>query len=108
MRLAPRTIFVPCLAAALAVAFLLGSQASFGAPAAPVSFADAGAAIRTRTLANGLQVIVWPDHRIPSVALFNWVHVGSRNEGSGTTGLAHFFEHMMFNGTARRPQGEFD
>ena len=73
-----------------------------------MSFADAGAAIQTHTLANGLQVIVWPDHRIPSVALFNWVRVGSRNEGSGTTGLAHFFEHMMFNGTARRAQGEFD
>ncbi len=77
-----------------------------GAP--PVSFAEAGASIQTRTLANGLQVIVWPDHRIPSVTLFNWVRVGSRNEGSGTTGLAHFFEHMMFNGTARRSQGEFD
>ncbi len=75
---------------------------------APMSFASTGAAIQTRTLGNGLQVIVWPDHNIPSVALFNWVHVGSRNEGSGTTGLAHFFEHMMFNGTSRRAQGEFD
>ena len=71
-------------------------------------FAAAAAAIHSRTLTNGMQVIVWPDHNIPSVALFNWVHVGSRNEGSGTTGLAHFFEHMMFNGTTRRAQGEFD
>jgi zinc protease len=59
-------------------------------------------------LSNGLQVIVWPDHNIPNVTLHNWVHVGSRNEGSGTSGLAHFFEHMMFNGTARHPQGDFD
>jgi zinc protease len=81
---------------------------SVATAAAPMSFASTGAAIQTRTLANGLQVIVWPDHNIPSVALFNWVHVGSRNEGSGTTGLAHFFEHMMFNGTSRRAQGEFD
>ena len=73
-----------------------------------MSFAATGAAIQTRTLANGMQVIVWPDHHIPSVALFNWVRVGSRNEGSGTTGLAHFFEHMMFNGTAHRSQGEFN
>ena len=73
-----------------------------------MSFAEAGAAVKTHTLANGLQVVVWPDHRIPSVTLYNWVRVGSRNEGSGTTGLAHFFEHMMFNGTARRKQGEFD
>ena len=60
------------------------------------------------TLANGMQIIVWPDHDIPNVALFNWVHVGSRNEVPGITGLAHFFEHMMFNGTSTRPQGEFD
>ena len=61
--------------------------------AAAVSFADAGAVIESRTLANGMQIIVWPDHRIPSVSLYNWVRVGSRNESSGRTGLAHFFEH---------------
>ena len=73
-----------------------------------MSFAATGAAIQTRTLDNGLTVIVWPDHNIPSVALFNWVHVGSRNEGTGTTGLAHFFEHMMFNGTSNHERGEFN
>lgn len=101
------------LAAGLGVALLCAGIAAGAADApatdtVPMSFTDAGAAIQTRTLANGLQVIVWPDHRIPSVALYNWVRVGSRNEGSGTTGLAHFFEHMMFNGTARRAQGEFN
>ena len=60
------------------------------------------------TLANGMQIIVWPDHDIPEVALYNWVHAGSRNEVPGITGLAHFFEHMMFNGTSTRPPGEFD
>src|ERR1700683_2608958 len=75
---------------------------------APRSFADAAATVRSTTLANGLQIIVWPDHNIPNVALNNWVHVGSRNEGNGTTGLAHFFEHMMFNGSFRHPRGEFD
>jgi len=74
----------------------------------PRSFADATAQVRSRTLANGLQVVIWPDHNIPSVALHNWVRVGSRNEGTGRTGLAHFFEHMMFNGTSRRAPGEFD
>ena len=59
-------------------------------------------------LANGMQIIVWPDHNIPSVALYNWVRVGSRNESPGLTGLAHFFEHMMFNGTSHRAPGEFD
>ena len=78
------------------------------AASAPRSFADAAASVRSTTLANGLKIIVWPDHNIPNVALYNWVHAGSRNEGSGTTGLAHFFEHMMFNGSSRHPRGEFD
>jgi zinc protease len=64
--------------------------------------------IRSITLANGMKVIVWPDKDIPNVAMYNWVRVGSRNEAPGITGLAHFFEHMMFNGTSRRQPGEFD
>ena len=59
-------------------------------------------------LANGMKIIVWPVHNIPNVALYNWVRAGSRNEAPGITGLAHFFEHMMFNGTARRRPGDFD
>ena len=66
------------------------------------------AQVQSVTLANGMQIIVWPDRDIPNVALYNWVRVGSRNEEPGITGLAHFFEHMMFNGTSRRAQGEFD
>lgn len=64
--------------------------------------------VRSVTLANGMQIIVWPDRDIPNVALYNWVRVGSRNEVPGITGLAHFFEHMMFNGTSKRAPGEFD
>src|SRR5882724_5030098 len=64
--------------------------------------------VRATTLANGLKIIVWPVHDIPNVALNNWVRAGSRNEAPGITGLAHFFEHMMFNGTTRRQPGEFD
>jgi len=55
-----------------------------------------------------MRVIVWPVHDIPNVALYNWVRAGSRNEAPGITGLAHFFEHMMFNGTTSRQPGEFD
>ena len=65
-------------------------------------------AVRAATLANGMRVIVWPVRNIPNVALYNWVRAGSRNEAPGATGLAHFFEHMMFNGTSRHPPGEFD
>src|ERR1700733_9403061 len=64
--------------------------------------------VRATTLANGLKIVVWPVHDIPSVALNNWVRAGSRNEAPGITGLAHFFEHMMFNGPTRRQPGEFD
>ena len=64
--------------------------------------------VRATTLANGMKIIVWPVQNIPSVALYNWVRAGSRNEAPGITGLAHFFEHMMFNGTTRREPGEFD
>src|SRR3984957_3597620 len=74
----------------------------------PRAFADAASQVRSRTLANGLTLLVWPNHNIPSVSLHNWVRAGSRNEGGGRTGLAHFFEHMMFNGTSRHARGEFD
>ena len=84
---------------------LLAATMSFASAQAQVPGANQVQAV---TLANGLQVIVWPDHDIPNIALFNWVHAGSRNEVPGITGLAHFFEHMMFNGTTRRAQGEFD
>ena len=64
--------------------------------------------IRAHTLDNGLRIIVWPDHDIPNVVMYNFVRAGGRNEYPGITGLSHFFEHMMFNGTQRRVQGEFD
>jgi zinc protease len=64
--------------------------------------------VESVTLGNGMTILVWPDHDIPNIALYNWVRVGSRNEVPGITGLAHFFEHMMFNGTSTRAPGEFD
>src|SRR3981081_3493248 len=84
----------------------LGSLTASGA--APVVPVPGRESVRATTLANGLKVVVWPVHNIPNVALYNWVRAGSRNEAPGITGLAHFFEHMMFNGTTRRQPGEFD
>jgi zinc protease len=55
-----------------------------------------------------MKILVWPDHDIPNVALYLWYRVGSRNERRGTTGISHFFEHMMFNGSEHRPPGSFD
>ncbi|MDH3746917.1 MAG: insulinase family protein [Gammaproteobacteria bacterium] len=66
------------------------------------------AEIRSFTLDNGLQIIVWPDHDIPNVVMYNFIRAGGRNEYPGITGLAHFFEHMMFNGTENLEPGEFD
>ena len=71
-------------------------------------FSAGRSGIEARTLKNGMKVIVWPDHDIPNVALYNWFRVGSRNEYPGITGLSHFFEHMMFNGAKKYGPGEFD
>ncbi len=86
------------------------ARAAEGLPAGRPAgaFARALEQVHSYTLDNGLRLLIWPDHRIPNVAFYNWVHVGSRNESTGSTGLAHFFEHMMFNGTSHRAQGEFD
>jgi zinc protease len=64
--------------------------------------------IRSLVLDNGLKIIVWPDHDIPNVVLYNFVRAGSRNEYPGITGISHFFEHMMFLGTEKLEPGEFD
>jgi len=53
------------------------------------------------TLSNGMRVVVQPDRRAPLVAMGLMVDVGSRDERSGRSGLAHFFEHMMFQGSQR-------
>ena len=49
-----------------------------------------------RRLANGLRVIVAPDHLAPVVAINLWYAVGSKHEPPGKTGFAHLFEHFMF------------
>ncbi|WP_235984035.1 M16 family metallopeptidase [Bradyrhizobium australiense] len=59
------------------------------------------------TLANGLQVVVIPDHRTPVVTQMIWYKVGSADETPGKSGLAHFLEHLMFEGTANHPAGAF-
>jgi len=59
------------------------------------------------TLANGLDVIVHEDHNVPLAAVCVWYHVGSRHERPGRTGLAHLFEHLMFEGSEHQPRGYF-
>ena len=59
-------------------------------------------------LPNGLHVILHQDNTTPIVAVSIMYHVGSKNEVPGRTGFAHFFEHLMFEGSANIPRGEFD
>jgi zinc protease len=60
------------------------------------------------TLPNGLTVILHEDHTTPMVCVNTWYHVGSGREKPGRTGLAHLFEHLMFEGSGHVPEGKFD
>ncbi|MFD0266059.1 M16 family metallopeptidase, partial [Streptomyces sp. NPDC127106] len=65
--------------------------------------AQAGSGGLTATehrLANGLRVVLSEDHLTPVAAVCLWYDVGSRHEVKGRTGLAHLFEHLMFQGSA--------
>ena len=69
--------------------------------------AHAGAEVSHFTLANGLEVVVVPDHRAPVVTHMIWYKVGSADETPGKSGLAHFLEHLMFKGTEKNPGDAF-
>ena len=84
-------------------------------PAAPASpkpatpaLSQANYPVERYTLDNGLTVILHEDHTVPVVCFWQWYKVGSRNEHTGITGLSHFFEHMMFNGSKNVPPKEYD
>ena len=61
----------------------------------------------TFTLDNGLTAIVLRDHRAPVVTHVIWYRVGSADDVAGKSGLAHFFEHLMFKATETTPAGEY-
>jgi zinc protease len=69
--------------------------------------AGAQGAAQEHKLANGLRVIVKEDHRAPTVVHMVWYGAGSMDEVSGTSGVAHVLEHMMFKGTKTVKSGEF-
>lgn len=58
-------------------------------------------------LPNGLHVILHEDHSTPIVAVTVLYHVGSKNEQVGRTGMAHFFEHLLFEGSENIGRGEY-
>ena len=59
-------------------------------------------------LRNGLRILICEDHSAPVVAYHTWFRVGSRHERVGKTGLAHLFEHLMFNETEHMKPGVLD
>lgn len=76
-----------------------------GSAAAPQS----GPAATEHRLANGLRVVLSQDPLTPVAAVCLWYDVGSRHEVKGRTGLAHLFEHLMFQGSASVPgNGHFE
>ena len=93
------SVLSPASTLALVLLFLFGATvgAARGAIFNPVSF----------TLDNGLQVVVIENRRVPVVSHMLWYKVGSADEPTGKSGIAHFLEHLMFKGTATREPGEF-
>jgi zinc protease len=85
------------------VLMLICTASLAGAPAGAQDYP-----VATRKLKNGMKVLVQTDHSIPNVALYIFYRIGSRNERPGTTGISHFFEHMMFNGAKKYGPGDLD
>jgi zinc protease len=69
--------------------------------------AESGPQVADFKLANGLEVVVLPDHRAPVVTHMIWYKVGAADETPGKSGLAHYLEHLMFKGTAKNPGNTF-
>jgi zinc protease len=64
--------------------------------------------VAEETLPNGMRVLLHEDHSAPVISSYIFFRSGSRNERLGQTGIAHLFEHMMFNGGKKFGPGVFD
>ncbi len=104
MRLFSLVRAAPAAAAALALAAASSGAQSAATPSVDIPVIP----VERLTLANGLTVLLSPDHSAPVVAVSVWYHVGSKNEKPGRTGFAHLFEHVMFMGSQHVPTGSFD
>ena len=82
---------------------LLGACLCFGLSA----LAQTEIKFKEFTLDNGLKVILHQDKSTPIVAVSVLYHVGSKNENPERTGFAHFFEHLLFEGSENIGRGEF-
>ena len=77
----------------------LGAPQAFarGAPPPPTN-TNPTLTVERYKLANGLEILLHPDHSVPLCVVDVWYHVGSGDEVPGKSGFAHLFEHMMFQG----------
>lgn len=81
------------------------SPAPTGVTEKTQSALDVELTIKSFTLDNGLRVFVVEDHSVPAFSMHTTFNVGSRDEVEGRTGFAHLFEHMMFKGSDKVPDG---
>src|ERR1700710_2844116 len=95
-------VCVLSLIAGLAAATAAPDRARLSQPA-PVNPRQTGNSTFQFALQNGMQVLVIPDHRAPVATQMLWFRVGAVDDPPGISGLAHFFEHMMFRGTKQTP-----
>ncbi|WP_170562202.1 M16 family metallopeptidase [Ruegeria atlantica] len=75
--------------------------------ATPLAASEGHEAVTTFTLDNGMDVVVIEDHRAPVVQHMVWYRAGSADEPVGSSGVAHFLEHLLFKGTDTLAPGEF-
>ncbi|MDA7965957.1 pitrilysin family protein [Ruegeria sp.] len=75
--------------------------------ATPLMASEGQEAVTTFTLDNGMDVVVVEDHRAPVVQHMVWYRAGSADEPIGSSGVAHFLEHLLFKGTDTLAPGEF-
>ena len=71
------------------------------------AFAADNEAVTYFTLDNGMEVVVVEDHRAPAVQQMVWYRAGSADEPKGSSGVAHFLEHLLFKATDKMESGEF-
>lgn len=84
---------------------LLGAVAALLLPG--LAQARDNEAVTTFTLDNGMDVVVVEDHRAPVVQQMVWYRAGSADEPKGSSGVAHFLEHLLFKATDKLESGEF-
>lgn len=95
---------VAVLTTTLIVSLTLGGCQTM--PKSQTAAASAAQRAEMIRLDNGMRVVLLPDHSAPVVALQTWVRYGSADERPELAGIAHVFEHMLFKGTERFPNGE--